>query len=321
MTNEILKDIIDFLTKALKYFQPFALSMGAMLAVIDIVYTFMWGEVDAFKTLVAKMLRYSFFFWLILEYKTIVMNWFINGAIQLGNYAVGNTSIDLLVSPFKFFFDFLIVLAPFVGGGGVGMVVLDKIGIESVPVILGLVILGMLTAVIMLSLEIILVVVEYYLMAVCGILLLPFGMFSETKSFAMRALSGLFAQSFKIIMFIMVLNFLEDRWNQLFIEAVTFDFIALTSVLFQLLILFMLLKRVNAISSALISGSSVSSGAPSVAMAGLTAMAFNKAGGILKDSYSKAGGFSGMKDRFSSSSGGNNTVSAYIGATGGSNEK
>ncbi len=88
--------------------------MGAMLAVIDIVYTFMWGEVDAFKTLVAKMLRYSFFFWLILEYKTIVMNWFINGAIQLGNYAVGSTSIDLLVSPFKFFFDFLIVLAPFV---------------------------------------------------------------------------------------------------------------------------------------------------------------------------------------------------------------
>ncbi len=137
----------------------------------------------------------------------------------------------------------------------------------------------------------------------------------------MRALSGLFAQSFKIIMFIMVLNFLEDRWNQLFIEALTFDFIALTSVLFQLLILFMLLKRVNAISSALISGSSVSSGAPRWQWLDLQRWRFNKAGGILKDSYSKAGGFSGMKDRFAGSSGGNNTVSAYIGATGGSNEK
>ncbi len=297
MGQILIEDFIQFITTTLKYFKPVALGMALSFLTIDLVLTYINGEQDFFKTLPAKTLKYGFFLWIIIEYNQIILKTIINGAIQMGNYATGNTSTDLLVSPFQFFFDLLALVTPFFAGAGTVITGLDLAGIESIPIAFNFLLLGIFLTAMGISLEIILTVIEYYLIAICAILLMPFGLWSKTNNFAMRGLSSLFGQSFKILLFTMLLNFLEIQWTRFLTAPFTLNIYSLVTSLFNLIILYFLIKRVSAIAGALLGGTGISSTGSSALLAGFAMGAYGKVGGILRDSYNDVGGFSGLKDR------------------------
>lgn len=313
----LLESIIKFLTNTLSYFKPFALSMAVFFMTIDLVFSFANSDVDFFKLIIPKTLMYSVFLTIILTYDTWILDNIINGAIQLGNYgADGSKATSLRVTPLSFFTDILVLLSPFFSAGGVGVIGLDLAGIESIPIALTMYGLGILILAMLLALEIIMVVVEYYLMGICAIILMPFGMWKQTKSFAMRGISALFAQAFKVLMFTLLLNFIEIQWIELIKAGLVFNLVSITSAFFSIFILYMLVKRVSAISSALIGGTGVGSTGSSMAMAGFASASFGTAGSMIKSEYSKMGGFQGMKDKFGFGGGSGGTVDAYKDATG-----
>lgn len=317
VSASILEDIIKFLTGTLPAFKTVALVVAFCLIQIDLVLTFVTGEADIFKILPIKGLKWGFYLTIIYQY-----NWFleniINGAIQVANYGVyKSTSVDLLVSPFKFLGDTLAAFSPLFGTGTAGAIALDLAGIESIPTLLMFIVGGILFTAMLMALEIILIVIEYYLIGICGVLLIPFGCFAKTQNFAMRAISALLGQSFKILMFTVLLNFLEKEWNKIIFAAITLNILSLGGIIVRFVILYMLLKRVSAISSALMGGTGVSSTGSSAMLAGFAASSYMSAGSIIKSEFSKAGGFAGMMGRFR----GNTTeeqkaIESYKNATG-----
>lgn len=317
VAEQLLESIIIFLTTSLKYFKPVALSLAVSFMTIDLVLSFANSDVDFFKLIIPKTLTYGFFLTVILTYDTWILENIINGAIQLGNYgAGGSTATSLKVTPLSFFTDMMFLLTPLFTGGGVGAIALDIAGIESIPMSLCMFALGLLVMALLLALEIIMVIVEYYLMGICAILLIPFGMWSKTKSFAMRGISALFAQAFKVLMFTLLLNFLDIQWRKIVGATLTLNIFSLGTSLFIVVILYMLVKRVSAISSALIGGTGVGSTGSSIAMAGLIGSSFGTATSMAKSEYSKMGGFQGMKNKFGFGGGSDSTADAYKDATG-----
>lgn len=317
LSGVILSEIIQFLTSVLPAFKIIALVIAFCLIQIDLVLTFVNGEADIFKILPIKLLISGFFLSMIFEYNWVLEN-MINGAIQLGNYGVMNsTSTDLLISPFRFLGDLIAVLTPLLGITSAGAIALDFAGIESVPTMLMFFIAGLVGLAILMSLEIILVVIEYYFIGICAILLLPFGCFDKTRSFAVRGISALFAQSFKILIFTLLINFIEKQWNAMILNGIKLDFISLSQNLVILALFYFLINRVSAITNALLGGTAVSSGGSSAMLASFTWGAFGNAGSILKSEFSKAGGFSGMMSKFT---GGNSNdikaLESYKNATG-----
>ncbi|MEG2609402.1 MAG: type IV secretion system protein [Bacilli bacterium] len=316
MAELLLESIIDFLTNSLKFFKPVALSLAVSFMTIDLVLSFANSDVDFFKLIIPKTLTYGFFLTIILTYDTWILENIINGAIQLGNYgADGATTTSLRVTPLGFFMDIMFLLTPLFTAGGTGVIALDLAGIESIPMSLCMFGLGLLIMALLLALEIIMVVVEYYLIGICAILLMPFGMWSKTKSFAMRGISALFAQAFKVLMFTLLLNFLEIQWQKIVEAGLVLNIFSLGSSLFSVVILYMLVKRVSAISSALIGGTGVGSTGSSMALAGFASASFGTAGSMMKSEYSKMGGMSGLKEKFGFGGSGG-TADAYKDATG-----
>ena len=314
----ILNDIIEFLISILPHFKTVALFLAFCLIQIDLVLTFINGEADIFKILPIKLLKWGFFLTIITKY-----NWFlenmINGSIQLGNYALtGTNSTDLLVSPLSFFADLLTLMVPLFSAGGTGALALDVAGIESIPTVLMFLLVGLLLTALLMSLEMILIVVEYYLIGICAILLIPFGVFDKTKNFAMRGISAMFAQSFKILMFTLLLNFIDKQWGKMLLNGLFLNILSLGGNLLTLILLYMLIKRVSAISGALMGGTGVSSTGSSAMLAGYTMSSFGAAGGIIKSEFSKAGGFGAMMSKFGGGSGssGENAAMAYKNTTG-----
>lgn len=317
MAELLLESIIDFLTNSLKFFKPVSLSLAVSFMTIDLVLSFANSDVDFFKLIIPKTLTYGFFLTIILTYDTWILENIINGAIQLGNYgADGSTTTSLRVTPLGFFMDIMFLLTPLFTAGGTGVIALDLAGIESIPMSLCMFGLGLLIMALLLALEIIMVVVEYYLIGICAILLMPFGMWSKTKSFAMRGISALFAQAFKVLMFTLLLNFLEIQWRKIVEAGLVLNIFSLGSSLFSVVILYMLVKRVSAISSALIGGTGVGSTGSSMAMAGFASASFGTATSMVKSEYSKMGGFQGMKNKFGFGGGSGGTADAYKDATG-----
>ena len=313
----IVNEIIKFLTSALVPFTTVSLVLAFCLIQIDLVLTFVNGEADIFKILPIKILISGFFLTLIYKYSWVLDN-IINGAIQLGNYgAMNSTSTNLLISPFSFLGDLVSVLTPLIGLTGSGAIALDVAGVESVPIMLMFFVAGLVGLAIMMCLEIMLVVVEYYFVGICAILLLPFGCFDKTRSFAMRGISAIFAQSFKVLIFTLLINFIEKQWNSVVINTITLDFVGLIQGLIGVALFYFLVSRVNAMTNALIGGTSVSSSGSSVMLAGFTWGAFSNASSILKSEFSKAGGFSGMMSKFKAGASDTKALESYKKATGG----
>lgn len=313
----ILQDIIQFITSVLPVFKSVALVIAFGLIQIDLVLTFVNGEADIFKILPIKILFWGFFLTIIFEYSWI-LNTIINGAIQLGNYGVfKNTSTNLLVSPFAFLGELATTLIPILTVTTGGALALDFAGIESIPTMLMFLIGGLILTTILMSLEIILVVVEYYFIGICAILLIPFGCFDKTRSFSIRGISALIAQSFKVLIFTLLINFVDKQWNKFILKGITLDIVSLSLSLINIMLLYFLVKRVSAITSALMGGGAVFSSGSSATLAGLAGSAFVTAGSIMKSEFSKVGGFSGVMSRFRG--GGNSeqkAIESYKNATG-----
>ena len=314
----IVNEIIQFLTSALIPFTTVALVIAFCLIQIDLVLTFINGEADIFKILPIKLLISGFFLTMIYKYNW-VLDIIINGAIQLGNYgATNNTSTNLLISPFEFLGDLVNALTPLLGATSVGALGLDFAGIESVPTMLMFFVAGLVGLALLMSLEMMLVVIEYYFVGICAILLLPFGCFDKTRSFAMRGISAIFAQSFKILIFTLLVHFVEKQWRSAVLNGITLDFIGLIQGLIGVALFYFLISRISAMTNALLGGTAISSGGSSAMLASFTWGAFGNAGSILKSEFSKAGGFSGMMNKFrNGNDNGTKALESYKNATSG----
>ena len=211
----IIQELLTHISKALAFLQPAMLGIIGSLMVLDLVLHYLFNQEDIFLTLVKKVLIYGFFLWLIQDYDNVVLQKFLNGCIEIGNRTVGINSIKLMVSPLYFFLRTLSLTAPAFAIGTTGAVALDTLlGLESIPIALMFLLVGMFLSALLLSYEIGMMLVEFYAVAVYAIVLLPFGVFKKTRFLAEKALGAIFGQGIKIMIMTSLLNFFDKAWKE-----------------------------------------------------------------------------------------------------------
>lgn len=311
----IIQELLTHISKALAFLQPAMLGIIGSLMVLDLVLHYLFNQEDIFLTLVKKVLIYGFFLWLIQDYDNVVLQKFLNGCIEIGNRTVGINSIKLMVSPLYFFLRTLSLTAPAFAIGTTGAVALDTLlGLESIPIALMFLLVGMFLSALLLSYEIGMMLVEFYAVAVYAIVLLPFGVFKKTRFLAEKALGAIFGQGIKIMIMTSLLNFFDKAWKE-YIETALNAFSILswkemTLSIFVMIFLWGTIKRVPAIVHALLSGSASTGNSTSAFLGGIAGASFSSGINIMKSSYNQAGGIKGMYSTLR-----NNASSGYDNAT------
>lgn len=285
---DLMTKLLAHIAGALTNLKPFALVMVGSFATMDfILYFLLEKEEDVLYTYVKKVLLYGVLITLITNYDEIVLKTFLNGAVQLGNRAVGNNSIKLVISPLTFFYRTLSLAAPAFGVSTLGALSVDALlDVESLPVGMVLIILGMFCSALLLSYELAMVFVEFYIVAVTAIVLIPFGAFYKTRGIAIKAIGAIFGQGVKIMVMTFLLNFFDQAWQEYVLTRLENDFSLLswreTAICtLVILILYGTIKRGPAIAHAILAGAATSGTGTSGFLGGL-------AGGSLGLGYKMA---------------------------------
>ena len=284
---DLMTKLLSHIAGALVNLKPFSLYMLASFAIMDFVlYFLLEKEEDVLYTMVKKVLIYWFLIYIISNYDEVVLKTFLNGAIQLGNKAVGSNSVKLIISPLAFFYRILKLSAPAFSVSTLGALSVDALlDVESLPVGMVLIILGMFFSCLLLSYELAMVFVEFYVIAVTAIVLLPFAAFYKTRGIALRAAGAIFGQGVKIMVMTFLLNFFDQAWD----DYVTTKLDAFSLLSWRetaictlvILILYGTIKRGPAIAHAMVSGSGTAGAGSSAFLGGL-------AGGSLGVGYKMA---------------------------------
>lgn len=141
------------------------------------------------------------------------------------------------------------------------------VGIESASTIGMGATLGYLLFFVLLYVQIITTFIRFFLTAGLSYLLMPFAGFDKTKDITNKALNGLFSSAIEVYVLIVVLNFTEQLQNHKWFTPLTelgrgMDNIKETLITRWVLLIFMymLINKVGAISSAMLSGAIASLG-------------------------------------------------------------
>lgn len=292
----ILNSAIEFASKMITNLQPTVISMFSALVIIDITLSFLFDESDGiniFTKLIKKVLYYSFFFYIIKEYKNLTFHILFEGAVQLGNVATtGSTSSTL---DFKLINKFGIEFGDIAGGilSAVGFAALDYSGLESATTVGLLAIAGYLIFFLMLYVHILTTFIKFYFMSGFAYPLLSFAGFDKTKDITMKALNGIFAQAIEVYILIVLLNFLEylDNYSLFKVSGGIKDTLWTRWAL--IIFMYTLVSKTGTIASSLMSGAIASFGIGANAMAGglskMTSAPMQIIGGdINKASYQNA---------------------------------
>ena len=314
----IIQELLTHISKALAFLQPAMLGIIGSLMVLDLVLHYMFNQEDIFLTLIKKILIYGFFLWLIQDYDNVVLRQFLNGCIEIGNRTVGLNSVKLVVSPLYFFLRTLSLTAPAFAIGTTGAVALDTLlQLESIPIALMFLLIGMFLSALLLSYEIGMMLVEFYSVAVYAIVLLPFGVFKKTRFLAEKALGAIFGQGIKVMIMTSLLNFFDKAWKN-YIETSLSAFSILSwkemvVSIFVIIFLWGTIKRVPAIVHALLSGSASMGSSGNAVIGGIAGASFGAGLNIMRESYNQAGGLKGMYSAFrNKNSSGYNDATKYL---------
>lgn len=286
----------------IRNYTPYCLNMISICATIDFLLTMMYEtdnleDVKIFMLFLKKSLCYGFFAYLIGNYEEVVMQQVLAGFIQLGNIGVGiGTASTMMVSPGKLLLMILGLISPFFIGGTLGIMALDKLGVESIPIGVFLLIIGIILFATLTCLEIVITFAKFYLISGMAIILLPFGVFTKTRDIGMKGIHAILAVGIEVMTLTIVVN-LCDLFIDKFIGKITLNdktplgFIGLFIVI---IVLFGLITRVPAFAATLISGSLAGLGMTSAAaggsvkMMGQGATAIKQLGQEIYDNYKSA---------------------------------
>jgi P-type conjugative transfer protein trbL len=268
--SAILTATKTFAEAIVKNLTPTVMSLLSSFLIIDLVLSFLFDEsenIDIFMKLLKKILYYGFFIWIIQEYSTVVFEYLMGGAIQLGNVASGKgaaTEINVeLLEKFG-------ISASDIAGlmaAGAGSIILDIFGVEAMATVMLLASVGYLMFFVMLYVQILVTFVKFYLIAGYAYILIPFGVLSKTKDIALKALNGLFSQAIEIFVLITILNlaaFIQDtKWSSIInlpmnsLEAIKANLFTKFAIL---IFLYLLINKAGSIASSLLSGAIASIG-------------------------------------------------------------
>ena len=219
MANDLSIDVINqvfmmFQNNAntiIERLQPTCLKVIFSLMIIDLTLDLLFDQSDEniFLVLIRKIMLYGLFITIINEYKTIINEYVLKGFIQLGNYlSLGKLGTTFEYSPTEVLSDFLVWATPIWSIGGLLVASLDKLGIESIPIGLCLLCLWSMGLYIMLTCTVAMAFVRFFIISSCGLLIVPFGVFKETSSIGRGILQLFLKQGVKIMLIIMVINFM-----------------------------------------------------------------------------------------------------------------
>lgn len=196
--------------------QPTCLTVIFSLMVIDLTIELLFdqGEDNIFMKLLRKCLMYGAYITFILNYKTLVNEYALKGFIQLGNYiSTGHTVTTFLTSPSEILGKVLKYSAPVFLTHGFANTTLDILGIESVPMLSGLLVLALIGLALSITCGMVMLFAKFYIVTSCAIILLPFAVFKETESIGKGVLQLFIKQGVNIMVMVLVLNMLGESMN------------------------------------------------------------------------------------------------------------
>ena len=197
--------------KIIERLQQSCLKVIFSLMIIDLILEVLFdqGEENIFLILIKKIMLYGLFITVINQYKVIINDYILRGFIQLGNYlSIGRFETSFVLSPTQILANFFNWVAPFWSVSSVLMLTVDKLGIESIPTGLCLMILWVMGIYIALTCTVIMTFIRFFIVSSCALIIVPFGVLKETSSLGRGILTLLFKQGTKIMIMIMILNFM-----------------------------------------------------------------------------------------------------------------
>jgi len=287
----ILTATKTFAEGMIKNLNPTVMNLLSSFLIIDLTLSFLFDESDGvniFMKLIKKVLYYSFFFYIIKEYKEIMFHTLFEGAVQLGNFATtGSTSSSL---DFKILNKYGVEFGDIAGGilTAVGFAALDYSGLESATTVGLMFIAAYLIFFLMLYVHIVTTFIKFYFMSGFAYILMPFAGFDKTKDITLKALNGLLAQAIEVFVLIIMLNFLEYLDNYSFFKVTGGIKDTLWTRWALILFMYALLSRTGSIASSLMSGAIASFGIGANAMAGGVSRMSSTPGRLIGGDINKA---------------------------------
>ena len=234
-------------------FQPTCLNVILSLMIIDLTIEILFdsGDENIFMKVIRKSLMYGAYTTFIINYKTIINEYVLKGFIQLGNYiSTGQTVTTFITSPNEILGKVLKWTAPVFLTHGFANTTLDVMGIESVPVLSGLLVLALIGLALSITCGMVMLFAKFYIITSCAIVLLPFAVFKGTKSIGSGVLQLIIKQGVSIMVMVLILNLLGDSFN--FTGKVT----PMKTVLYigKILIYFVMISEIEELTSQIFGG-------------------------------------------------------------------
>lgn len=247
---ELLKGQSELIIERL---QPTCLTVIFSLMIIDLTIDLLFdqGEDNIFMKLIRKILMYGAYITFILNYKTIVNEYALKGFIQLGNYiSTGQTVTTFITSPSEILGKVLKYSLPVFSAHGFANTTLDILGIESTPILSGLLVLALVGLALSVTCGMVMLFAKFYIVTSCAIILLPFAVFKETESIGKGVLQLFIKQGVNIMVMVLVLNMLGESMN--FTGEITF--MRLVMHIGRILIWFTLIKEIGSLTNQIFGG-------------------------------------------------------------------
>jgi type IV secretion system protein TrbL len=227
--------------------------------------------------LIRKMLLFGFFAWLISNWHSLTLT-VIKGFTALGLKAGGGrmSVADLLNSPSKIVWDGLEVafeLLKYIGrlaseGMGVGFFT----HIDSI-LVTALVIIGVILAFVLLGVEVVVTVIEFYVVTLISFVMVPFGILTQTAFLAERAIAYVPAVGVKLMALALVVSIGEQIFTS-YVVSPEPTWQESCGLLVAAIAFLMLALKIPAIAAAQISGGpQLSAGSAASSVVGLAATA------------------------------------------------
>ena len=197
----ILTYFMDALKQAGKRLQPFALTLGSFLMMIQIgtTWTLYEGQLRMFE-LIKEIISFSFILFLILNFDTLadtfIQGWQFFGGTASGLFVTG-TPVDAMTKNPAYDPSGLIDS----GWAVVGHIITSALSITHPIDSLFILICGMgaYLGLVFMALQVTITLIEYYMVTSLGVILLPFGMLRYTKFLYSQLVKGFFTFGIKLM--------------------------------------------------------------------------------------------------------------------------